>query len=200
VTMTQEQPQRLVLLPTGAGEPRALPDAGFRYQAAAWFPDGKRIAFAASNSTQGVRLYAQGVDGGAPVPFTKEGIGFSTPWLVVSPDGRWAAANGEGLRPFLFPTQGGDPVPLPFLEPGDSPQRFSADGRVLFCMRSGMTGGQIVRADLEAKTRTLWEAIHPNDIAGVINVRPSDVTPDGSHYVYIYARMLSDLFLAEGLR
>jgi len=177
LTETQDQPQRLTLLPTGPGEPRSLPDAGFRYQATAWFPDGKRIAFGASAPGHGVRLYAQDVAGGPPVPFTAEGIGLSRPWLAISPDGKWAAATGEGQRPFLFPTKGGDPVALPWLEPEDTPQRFSADGRLLYCMRSGMSTGAIVRADLEAKTRTVWETIRPMDVAGVFGV--SAVTGEG---------------------
>jgi serine/threonine protein kinase len=200
LTETQDDPQRIVLLPMGAGEARSLPPAGFRYQALAWFPDGKRIAFSASAPKGGVRLYAQDLDGGTPKPFTAEGVGLSTPWLAISPDGKFAVATGHDERPFLFPTDGGAPVALPWLAPGDAPQRFSPDGRVLYCMRSGMTAGEIVRAELDTRTRSVWESIRPADPAGVSNVRPSDITPDGRHHVYIYVRTMSDVFLVEGLR
>jgi hypothetical protein len=35
---------------------------------------------------------------------------------------------------------------------------------------------------------------------GIVTLWPTDVTPDGRHYLYNYTRILSDLFLAEGLK
>ncbi len=40
----------------------------------------------------------------------------------------------------------------------------------------------------------------PSDPAGVGLINPAFVTPDGRHYVYSFRRVLSDLYLAEGLR
>src|SRR5262249_60763240 len=38
------QPQQLWLLPTRAGEPKNLSQAGFDYDIGMWFPDGKHMA------------------------------------------------------------------------------------------------------------------------------------------------------------
>jgi hypothetical protein len=40
----------------------------------------------------------------------------------------------------------------------------------------------------------------PPDVAGVRAVQPTLITPDGKSYVYTFRRVLSDLYLAKGLR
>ena len=40
----------------------------------------------------------------------------------------------------------------------------------------------------------------PSDPAGVNIILPILLTPDGKSYVYGYRRMLSDLYLVEGLK
>jgi Tol biopolymer transport system component len=52
--------------PTGPGEPKPLLDGSIHYQAAAWFPDGKRVAFIGNEQGHGSQLYVQEEDvGGA---------------------------------------------------------------------------------------------------------------------------------------
>ena len=63
------------MLPTGAGEPRALPRHGIKaFSWAGWFPDGKRILFAGFEEGKGQRMYVQDLSGGAPRPITPEGV------------------------------------------------------------------------------------------------------------------------------
>ena len=45
--------------------------------------------------------------------------------------------------------------------------------------------------------RTKWLDAMPADPAGLINVGPILVTPDGGRSVYSYTRMLSDLYLVD---
>jgi hypothetical protein len=40
----------------------------------------------------------------------------------------------------------------------------------------------------------------PADAAGVTDLGPILITPDGRSYVYEYGRTLSDLYLVEGIR
>lgn len=120
--------------------------------------------------------------------------------IPVSPDGRSAAALGSGERVLLCPTGGGEAAPVAELEPGSRPIRFSSDGCVLFCARSGMDQGAILALDLVTRKLTVTDGLRPGDPAGILTVWPGDVTPDGRHYIYTYARILSDLFLVEGLK
>lgn len=197
--MTQEEPPRLAILPTGAGEPRLLLATGVNYWAVGWFPDGKRLAFAGFEKNRGPRLYVQDLSGGTPRPFTPEGFG-TLMFLPVSPDGRWAGTLGPERRPFLCPVDGGDPVPLPDLQAGDTPMRFSSDGRWLYLSRAGGVSAQILRFDLTRRKTEVWKEFRPRDPHGIIFTVPMDVTPDGRYSVYLYFRNLSDLFLVEGLR
>src|SRR6185436_19011471 len=78
---------QVVLLPTGAGEPRPLPRIDLNYQAASWFPDGRRIVISGNEPGRGSRLFVQETSGGKPRPITPEGIDIR--FNVVSPDGKF---------------------------------------------------------------------------------------------------------------
>ena len=85
----------LFLLPTGAGESKALPKgalAQVNTARAAWFPDGKRFLLSASEAGRGSRLYVQDIEGGKAEPITPEGADVLT--FSLSPSGRTAAAVG----------------------------------------------------------------------------------------------------------
>src|SRR5262249_51378781 len=65
---------RIYLLPTGAGERRALETAPLEYHWVWFSGDAKRIFFVASATGKGPRVYVQDVGGGAARPITPEGI------------------------------------------------------------------------------------------------------------------------------
>ncbi len=65
IPTSSETPDRLVLVPTGAGESRTLTSPGLRYEAAEFSPDGKRIAFKARVGSE-ARLYVQDLAGASP--------------------------------------------------------------------------------------------------------------------------------------
>jgi hypothetical protein len=46
----------------------------------------------------------------------------------------------------------------------------------------------------------LWKEIAPSDRAGVEAGFTLQITPDGKYYAYSFQRLLSDLYLIEGLR
>ena len=54
--------------------------------------------------------------------------------------------------------------------------------------------------DLATGKRTLWRSLAPADPAGVSQIGPIVMTPDGASYIYGYHRTLSDLYLVEGLK
>jgi hypothetical protein len=59
---------------------------------------------------------------------------------------------------------------------------------------------KVYRLNVETGQRTLWKQLMPPDPAGVELVGPILPTPDGKAYVYGYRRMLSDLYLVDGLK
>jgi hypothetical protein len=194
----------LAVLPTGAGEPRDIPRGAVRsYLDARYLPDGRRVLMSASEEGRARRLFVQELPDGLPKPITPEGI--FTEYTFTTPDGAWvpAGSNFEEAPFALYPIAGGDPRPIPGLEKGDQPLRFSADGHRLF-VRYGYaadrTKARIALVDLNSGRRQPWKVLGPADPAGVTSVELVYPTPDGNAYVYVYDRSLSDLFLLEGLK
>jgi hypothetical protein len=66
--------------------------------------------------------------------------------------------------------------------------------------RSGDLPTQIHRLEIETGQKTLWKQLMPVDPAGVNFVSPILIAPDGKSYVYGHRRILSDLYLVEGLK
>jgi len=198
VTARGFEPSQLVLLPTGAGEPRALPRGRIEYHSMAKFtPDGQRIVFSAREAGRGFRLYLQSIAGGEPAPITPEGIVLST--IAVSPDGTLAAANWKDGSPRLFPLAGGESRPLPGGLPGEFPGTWTSDGSAVYLYRMGMDAPLRLINVRNGKAETV-RTVRPSDPAGVMWVGPVVVAADGQSYAYTYFRDLSGLYVVKGLR
>ncbi len=190
--------RRITLLPTKAGEPRDLPKDDLRVHRAWWLPDGKRILAAANAPGEGLRLFVQSLEGEPPRPITGEGIGMG--FFPVSPDTRVVAAQGPDGLFYGFPVEGGDPEYIPGLAAEDRPIRFSPDGKFLYAYRRGELPAHVIRLDLATGEKHASQELMPPDAAGVVEIVSVVLTPDVASYAYSYHRILSDLFLVEGIR
>jgi tRNA A-37 threonylcarbamoyl transferase component Bud32/Tol biopolymer transport system component len=187
-------PQRLVLMPTGAGDVTPLPPGPIeKYHDARWLPDGKSVAFTGSEAGRAQRTYVQDVAGGPPSPVTPDGL----VGTIVSPDGRSIVAVSADRRLHVCPLGGGTPRLVGELLPGEKLLQRSADGRSVYVGRSG-TGMDVSRIELATGRRTPWRTFGLSDPAGV-SVWSMALTPDGRSYAYTYTRILDDLYLVEGL-
>jgi len=197
-------PAQLFLLPTGAGEPRVLPrgqiDAygGFT---AAWFADSRRFLFAARQGSQR-QLYTQDIQGGEPSAISG-GEGLNLQYgRVLSPNQQFVAAistNDRKIR--IMPVKGGTPKAVPGVEPGEEPAGWTADGRSLYVFRPDAgTPTKVYLIDVAGGQRTLWKEIMPSDPAGIFGIEGLVVNPDGKSYAYNLWRILSDLYVVEGLK
>jgi serine/threonine protein kinase/Tol biopolymer transport system component len=188
----------LFLLPTGPGDPKPLPGHNIVHGSACWFADGKRILVSGTEANRGTRLYVQDIEDDKIQPVTPEGTnGLS---FALSPDGRQVAAIGPDEKGYLFPIPSGDPQPIKGLEAGEVPVAWTADGHSLFVYRGGDLPSKVYRLDIASGNRSLWKELMPPDPSGVEFVGPVLPTPDGKSYVYGYRRLLSDLYLVEGLQ
>jgi len=66
--------------------------------------------------------------------------------------------------------------------------------------RRGEYPGKAYRLELTTGKRELWKELTPPDPAGISSLSPPSIASDGKTYAYSYNRILSDLFLAEGLK
>ena len=190
--------KKLTIVPTGAGEPKTLEDAGLLVAYASWFPDGHRVLLSAAEPGHGSRLYVQDLAGGEPRPITPNLV--STKFHAVSPDGKWIFATGADRRIAIYPAEPGEPRPVPGLEPEEIPMRWTPDGKALFVYRPTLPPLRVEKVDIATGQRTLWKELRPPDPSGVEQVGPIEISPDEQSYVYSYRRGLDDLYLAKGMR
>ncbi|HEX6897155.1 MAG TPA: hypothetical protein VF146_17875, partial [Bryobacteraceae bacterium] len=195
-TVVSEGPQtKLMLLPTGAGEPRSLATEGIHYGRSEWFPDGLRILFTGNEANRPVRTFVQDVRGGKPVPVTPEG---STA-RAVSPDQKYATlASGGKLS--LVPLAGGESKLVGNLDVNESVLRWSGDGRYVYLRQLDKPySWKINRLDISTGRVDPWKELRPPDPVGVRMIDAA-VTPDGSSYAYSFQRDIVTLFLIGNLK
>ncbi|HKW02317.1 MAG TPA: WD40 repeat domain-containing serine/threonine protein kinase [Vicinamibacterales bacterium] len=191
---TTENERTLVVWPYGASAPQPLPPGGIvQYGGAYWFPDEtpRRVLV---NDSEKVQSYVQDVPDGQPRPVTPEG----SYAVAISPDGKWIAGVGKGGKIPLWPVDGGDQKFITGVLDGERPVAWSKDGWI-WLFRRGEIPANIYRVDLTGR-REPWKAIKPPDTTGVYSILDFAVTPDGKAYAYSYSRVLSVLYLGEGLK
>jgi len=194
-------PPSVVLLPTGAGQPRMLDRGPIRdFQALAWFPDGRRILIAGSEAGAPVRLWTQDVATGPPIPIAMEGLWIAPYSQAISPDGKSVLALDPSGQSWLVPLiDGGQPQAITGVNKGDVPIRWAADGRSFYLFAEGGLPTVIYRFDLDKGRREVLRAVAPADSTGV-RMATIQTTPDARYFVYTYSQTLSDLFLLANVR
>jgi dipeptidyl aminopeptidase/acylaminoacyl peptidase len=198
IYQTQTTPAQFGLFPTGAGEARMLTADEINHTWARWFPDGKRIVFSGSEPGRGVRLYVQDLAGGKPRPISPEGVSATS--LSISPDSQTVAGMGPDQKGYLYAVSGGEPRPIPGFELGEELISWGEDSRTLYIYRPGELPANVFRLDVVTGQRTHKRKLMPSDPAGVERIGPILLTADGEHCVFGYHRILSDLYLVEGLK
>ncbi|HXM76369.1 MAG TPA: hypothetical protein VN971_06315 [Thermoanaerobaculia bacterium] len=195
-------PPRLILLPTGAGEPKTVPTDGLDFAGAGnWLPDGRRLLLGAVEKGRPARVFVVEVEGGRRRPVTPEGISsFRFPFFgnPVSPDGgRFLAADARGTR-FVGFTDGTAPRRLTELQPRENLVQWSADGSSLIVRT---TGAPIKLAFFDTQTgeRRPWKEILAVG-SPTRSPRLFLMSRDGETYVYQTFGALSDLYLIDGLK
>jgi serine/threonine protein kinase len=195
------QRAKLVLVPTGIGQPRELAITGEFDAGAAWLPDSRRAIVAGVIGKSGYRLYLIDTLDETAKPVTPESIwSGGTRAFAVSADGRLVAGMTPEQTMALYPLDGTAAVPVNAAQKGEIPIEWSADGAALFVHDPTALPARVYRIALAAGTRELWKEFTPADPAGVYKIAPVLVTRDGSAYAYNAMRVLSELYVAEGLR
>ena len=200
VAVTSDAPSRILLHPTGPGESREVPNGRhILVDALGWMPDGKRLVAFGSTPTERSRGFVLDAKDGAARPFTDEGV--SVPWSapVISPDGsRVVGQDAEG-HSRLYSVDGGPSEPVPGLAGGDRVFQWAEDGRGLFVGRRAGPVWHIRRLDLQTGREAAWTEITPGETAG-LRLSWVYLTPNGRFWAHSYSRLLTDLYVAEGLR
>jgi len=188
----------LTIYPTGAGKSRSytLP---FRATRAQFVSGDKALCFLAFEKGHGPRLSVLDLDSGKTRTISPEGLPTVT-YIPVSPDGKSIFELNRERRPTIYPVAGGSPQTVEGAQPGDYPAGWSADGKSIWIYRRGEIPMHVFQIDLATGKRTPWKEISSPDPGGITGIAPAIVAPDGDAYVYGATRILSTLYLVDGLK
>jgi eukaryotic-like serine/threonine-protein kinase len=189
-------PAKLVLLPTGAGETRQLTDDRIDHFGAAWTPDGKSIIYGAAEPGHGRRSYLLDVETGQSRPITGE----DTLGFLVTPDGKSLIAVDNQRQRWIYPIAGGEPQKFsPNAMPDEGVRLFLPGQKSVLAMKYDVPV-KVTRIDLATGRRDPWMEIVPADPAGVQSIPDVRFSADGKSYAYSVVRLLSDLYVVDGLK
>ena len=193
-------PPQFQILPVGAGDSRTLLCDLAEITGWQFFPDGQRLLILGNYAGSPKQLFELALDGEAkirPLTNTTSPGGLSGSF-TLSHDGTVLAA-GVDQKVMLLSTEGAEDRPMPGGKTGDIPIEWADDNSAVFILERSHNEVRIMRVDVTSGERREWAAIRPGDPAGILDVMPVHITPDGQTYAYGYRRFLSDLFIATSL-
>ena len=192
-------PERLALVPTGAGQAKALALPGFsEIGAGAFHPDGERLIFDGRERGKPRGIYALSVSGGKAIRIAPEGVAFP-PSLSrpVSPDGNWVLGGAGPGTLTRYPLGGGAPRRVLGVERGDWPIGWNLDGSV-YVFRQDRGVVRVFLVDPDSGRRAPGKVIPVADPA--MSVERVLISENGAAYVYSGRRIHSQLYVVDGLK
>lgn len=190
-------PPHLEVVPIGVGEPLRVNCDLLELSAWQFHPDMKRLIVLGNYADEPKRLFDVAIHGDAKPRSIGTGLTL-TGSFALSPNGLLIAASTED-RIVLVPLDGGEPRPAPGSKPGDVPLEWAETNDALFVSDRGKASLRIMRLDVNTGERQEWQRIKPDDPAGILDIMPVHITPDGGTYAFGYRRLLSDLYIVTGL-
>ncbi len=189
-------PPQLQLIPVGAGDSRFVSCDLEEITGLQFFPDGQRLLILGNYAESPKRLFELDLEGdGKARPISRAGVAGA---FTLSHDGTTIAAAID-QKIMLLSTGSESERPLPGGKPGDLPIEWTEDNAAVFVLERTHSAVRIMRVDVTSGERKEWVVIRPGDPAGILDVMPVHITPDGQTYAYGYRRFLSDLFIASSL-
>ncbi|MCG6924682.1 MAG: winged helix-turn-helix domain-containing protein [Acidobacteria bacterium] len=195
-------PDRVLLLPTGAGEPRQIrgPGGMVTHDAAGWLSDGETLFVTGRDGNDRRSTWLVDMQGRQPrrLPLPE---GRYLTRNTFSPDGTVFVAGcpPPDRNPCLYPVAGGSPRRIPGAGASWTAIGWDRQGRVFFRDRPGL--GRTVnlhRLDPGTGSGEVITPLTPPDPTGIFSLYRAFVTPDASAWAFNVIRRQSDLFIATG--
>ena len=188
---------KLVIFPSDAMDVQPLPRGDIaQYLGAWWFPGDKRVLFTGQRGVEDKRSYVQDVPNGEPRPITPPG----DYGVAISSDGKWIAGVAKDGKIPLWSVDSGEQKFVTGAIDDERPVAWSKDGWI-WLFRRGEVPAYVYRVNTVTGKREPWKKpLSPPDSTGVFSIVEFVVTPDGNAYAYSYMRVLSGLYLANGLK
>ena len=211
LAVPREGPRYPVLIPVGAGEVRPI-ETETECEGVEWFPDGKRILCKIPNPNGPFRLFIIEVASGkvTAVKIAEDAArsfdegAFQAESATLSPDGAYLAGVGGGGDILILPLAGGEARriagTLTGLDGLARPVGWTSDGRHLFIHHVGDLPDKAQRLEIATGRLEPWRDLTLEDPAGLLRINPVRVAPDGRSWAYSYIRVLSNLYVVDGLK
>ncbi|MGA8810402.1 MAG: hypothetical protein WB973_21230, partial [Thermoanaerobaculia bacterium] len=195
LSMILSTPAKLVVYGTESEATKPVDVGGMAIESATMLPDGG-ILLVVNRPTGGTDFYVQDENGAHRTRLPIEHAVSGRP--RVSPDGLKVAVNARDsstTQVYALSGQHLRDVPAPLTAAG-----WSSDSRSLFVFPPKEFPIRIQRLDIVTGALTPWKDVMPSDIAGALGHTYLCINPDGDAYAYSIERMMTDLFIVDGLR
>ena len=197
LSVVQSPLAKLMLYPTGVGQPRRIDKGELEsYDAASFHPDGKRIIVCGNERAHAIRCYVRPLGDGPLRAVTPEGYSHGE----FSPDGRelYAAGALDGYR--VFSVESGAPRTVMGLKPTDQVVRWSPDGSALWVSSDYETTIRVESLELATGRRTPLLTITPSSRLGLLYADELTLADDPRAYAYMTSEQQSQVFVVEGMK
>jgi len=201
VMTTSADYQHIFVTPMGMGSPRLIPNPdGIAITGlASWLPDSRRYVLTGQKGSDPSRGFVCDLETGASKSFGAPGLMwplFTGP--PISPDGKRVVLQDADGAFTMWPIDGAEGVPVPGTRAEDQPLTFTEDGAALFVAGRSLPV-VIERLELATGQRTPWMTMAPTDRAG-LRYAIASITPSGKYWALSTAKLLTDLYVVEGLQ
>jgi hypothetical protein len=197
LTTNNDAPSKIFLLPVGTGQPLTFDLTPTEFDSfAGWSAEGNRLFFWGVEPDRKRSLQELTFSTGE-----HRRIGSVNAFLggLLSPDGTKIIACEEGVtKCAVFPLDGGPGRAIPGFEELLLVVGWAPDSRSIYVI--DVREPKISRVRLEDGHSELWKELRPADTTGVCGISTVVISPETGAYAYSYTRVLSDLYLVEGLR
>jgi hypothetical protein len=99
----------------------------------------------------------------------------------------------------LYPLDGSAPRSIAGLLPGEGIS-WTTDPHYVYASSGKVAPVKIYRLNIENGQRQLFKEINPSDETGLCDLTTILFSPNGKAYVYGYTRLLSEIYLVNGLK
>jgi Tol biopolymer transport system component len=167
-------------------------------------PDNKHILSVAVAPGHAPATYLQDVHDGTARQVTSVGrylVVIHDVAMSVSPDGKYCVVTDGTSHYWVQPIDGGQPVEIKGLKPGDFPLEWHDGSQSIFVEhRTGLDSIDIYDLIIATGQQRSWTHFSPTDKTAMGTMRHPLITPDGTHALYAVQRIYSTLYLAKGIR
>ena len=204
-TLDVHTPPNIVLLPTDVGKPVQLTSNGWEYSRTMfWTPDNSALVVNAVEPGHQSRVFLLDIKSKQMRPLLPEGIrgGYPSPdgKLLLARDGdarKIYTMKGEVVATVSVAGEGGGKFSQ--LGAEDVVDRWTSDGKAIYVWN--YTGApRLDRIEIATGKRTPMYSVSPPDRSGIVNTSFCRVSADGKAHICSAHRLLSDLFVAKGIR